>query len=306
MNNQEITNWLLEGDVSIRYQTYRDLLGKEKPELQNQIEIQGWGAEYLRMRNNKGHWGNAFYSPKWTSSHYTLLELRNLEISPDSKPIRESLEMILNTEKGIDGGLNPGGVTYKSDVCINGMGLNYCCYFKMPQNLMEHIVDFILSQKMPDGGFNCQLNRIGAHHSSMHTTISVLEGILQYRLNGYKYRIDELLEVEKTSQEFLLQHQLFKSDKTGDIIKKQFLTLSNPTRWYYNILRVLDYFQEADFPYEERLQNALDVLEKKKTKEGIWKVQAKHPGKVFFEMEKPGQMSRWNTLKALRVLKHFR
>ena len=105
-------------------------------------------------------------------------------------------------------------------MCINGMVLNYASYFKSNQKDLESIVDNILSQQLEDGGFNCRLNRSGAKHSSLHTTISVLEGILEYKKNNYSYRIDELLKAKEESEEFMLIHRLFKSDKSGEIIDK--------------------------------------------------------------------------------------
>ncbi|MDA3953130.1 MAG: hypothetical protein PF485_05755 [Bacteroidales bacterium] len=306
MNNKEIIDWLLQGDVSIQYQTYRDLLGEERKELKKRIETEGWGKQFLDKRNENGHWGRSFYQPKWTSTHYTLLDLRNLEISNSCKPIQQTIEIILKQNKIKDGGIHPIGTTYNSDVCINGMALNYCSYFKANEKYLESVVDFILSQQMKDGGFNCRLNRSGAKHSSLHTTISVLEGILEYKKNNYTYRLDELIKAEKESQEFILEHRLFKSDKTGEIIDKRFTKLSYPSRWRYDILRALDYFRFAEVEYDERMQDAIDIIIIKRNKDNIWNLQANHPGNVHFYMEKVGKPSRWNTLRALRVLNHFK
>jgi hypothetical protein len=306
MNKDQIIKWLLQGDVSIQYQTYRDLLGIDKKSLRSRIENEGWGKQFLSFRNADGHWGRGFYQPKWTSTHYTLLDLKNLSIPNNCKQIRDTLKIILKENKNeFDGGIHPIGTVKKSDVCINGMALNYLSYFKADESNLKSIIDFILSQKMNDGGFNCHSNRIGAVHSSLHTTLSVLEGILEYRFNGYAYRLDELLDAEKQSQEFIFMHKLFKSDKTGEIINKQFLKLTYPPRWKYDILRALDYFQLAKVEYDERMEDAINVVLKKQTKEGFWKLQANHPGKVHFNMEEIGKPSRWNILRALRVLKYF-
>ena len=306
MNYSQIIEWLLDGDPSIQFQVYRDLLSEQRPNIRDSIEFEGWGAELLRRQNPDGHWGVKFYQPKWTSSHYTLLDLRNLCISSSCKRIKRTVDMIAAEEKGPDGGINPAGSIMQSDVCINGMFLNYACWFTIREDLLVSVVDFILSQVMPDGGFNCRFNRSGADHSSLHSTISVCEGIAEYRLHGYTYRLDELKAVESSSQEFMLKHQLFRSDRSGEIIHKDFLRLPYPGRWKYDILRALDYFQYAAAAPDERMEPALDVLMKKRREDGRWNVQAKHPGEVHFEYEKPGQPSRWNTLRALRVLQTFR
>jgi hypothetical protein len=158
---------------------------------------------------------------------------------------------------------------------------------------------------MKDGGFNCHSNRKGAVHSSLHTTLSVAEGILEYSKSGYKYRTSELQKAEQGSREFILQHRFYKSDRTGKIIDKKMLMLSYPSRWRYDILRALDYFQFAGVDYDNRMDNAIEVLLIKRRKYGNWPLQTKHPGQTHFDMEKSGEPSRWNTLRALRVLKHY-
>lgn len=300
-----IRAWLLSGDVSIQYQVHRDLLDDSRPDLQARIADLGWGARLLSERRSDGHWGRGFYQPKWTSTHYTLLDLKTLQAPPDHPLIRESVEMIAAHFKGEDGGVNPGKTVKESDVCINGMYLNYACYFGAAEHHLHSIIDFILDQRMPDGGFNCRKNRQGARHSSMHSTISLLEGIWEYKRNGYAYRLDELEAAAHSSREFLLKHQLFISDRTGAIIHENFLRFSFPGRWYYDILRALDHFQDAGVAWDERMSAAMHVLLAKRKDDGRWPLQAKIPGQTHFEMEKPGQPSRWNTLRALRVLRAY-
>jgi hypothetical protein len=158
---------------------------------------------------------------------------------------------------------------------------------------------------MPDGGFNCNYNFTGARHSSLHSTLSVLEGITEYEKNGYTYRLPELLEVRERSVEFILLHRLFLSDRTGEIINKDFLKLACPGRWRYDILKCLDYLRYSETSFDKRMEPALEVLMKKRNRDLTWNLQAKHPGQVHFEMEKAGRPGRWNTLRALRVLKYY-
>jgi hypothetical protein len=301
----ELLDWLLEGDSSIQYQTHRDLLHEERDDLRSRIETEGWGAALLSKRRADGHWGLSYYQPKWTSSHYTLVDLRNLCISPDNKLIRSSIDGILLNEKGIDGGINPSGTINDSDVCINGMFLYFACYFGADGLKLQSLVDFILSQRMSDGGFNCRLNSSGAKHSSLHTTICTIEGIAGYDAAGYSYRLGELKAAAADSIEFILQHKLFMSDKTGEIINKDFLRFPWPDRWRYNILRALDCFRYSKTPWDERMRPAVDVLLKKRKSDGRWSQTAKLPGAVHLEFEKAGKPGRWNTLRALRVLNYY-
>jgi hypothetical protein len=305
MIDDRLLQWLLDGDAAIQYQVHRDLLGEERPDLQERIASEGWGARFLAARGPNGHWGRDFYQPKWISTHYTLLDLRYLELAPDHPAPREAIALILRDRKSEDGGINPAKSISQSDVCINGMFLTYACYFGVAQPDLHSVIDFIIGQQMGDGGFNCMANRSGAVHSSLHSTISILEGIHEYAFRGCDYRLPELQGIAAQSREFLLQHRLFRSDSTGEIINKRFLMLSYPSRWYYDILRALVYLQTAGIAYDPRMQDALDVLQSKRRSDGRWPVQAKHPGQTHFDMEKTGGPSRWNTLRALRVLRHY-
>ena len=300
-----LITWLLEGDVSQQYQTYRDLLGIERPDLQQCIAQEGWGAKFLSFRKPEGHWGDRFYQPKWISTHYTLLDLKNLSISPEEPRIRESISLVLDRWKGSDGGILLSPASTQSDLCVNGMFLNYAAFFGIPEEDLVSIVDQLLREHLPDGGFNCRSNREQVKHSSTHTTISVLEGIQEYQSNGYTYQLRPLLAAAEAAREFLLQHRLFRSDRTGEVIDRKWLMLSYPSRWKYDILRALIHFQAAGAPYDTRMDDALEVLLKKRRKDGTWPVQAKHQGQIHFDMEKTGGTSRWNTLRALRVLKAY-
>lgn len=297
-----VLDWLLAGDVAIQYQARRDLLGEDDPNLRSRIAREGWGARFLACRNADGSWGRAFYQPKWTSSHYTLLDLRALEMAPNQPEVHDSIHKIALEEKFPDGGIGPGRSRQLSDVCVNGMFLNYASYFGEPESSLRSIVDFILSQRMGDGGFNCLKNRTPVHHSSLHSTLSVLEGIHEYAANGYRYRVDELQAAAATGREFILMHRLFRSDHTGEVIRKDMLRLSFPPRWKYNVLRALDYFRAAGQAWDVRMADALAVIMSKRRPDGRWTLPTAHRGQVHFEMETAGRPSRWNTLLGLRVL----
>ncbi len=306
MNEQQIIEWLLKGDVSIQYQVYRDLLGTDRNDLQGRIAYEGWGKQFLSKRKQNGNWGDRFYQPKWISTHYTLLDLRNLNMSPNHKLVKESIEQVLNTSKAEDGGIQLGPSTsQRSDVCVNGMFLNYASYFNTSEKELQSIVDSLLNELMPDSGFNCRTTRSGAKHSSLHSTISVLEGLYEFKISGYKYRMNDISKAIKSAEEFILIHRFFLSDRTGAIINKDFLKFSYPSRWRYDILRALDYFQNTQSRWDERMNEAIAAILKKRNKDGTWNMQAAHPGELHFVMEKAGKPSRWNTLRAMRVLKHF-
>lgn len=304
MTDERVLEWLLAGDVSIQYQVRRDLLGVDDRHLKSRIAKEGWGARFLSCRNADGSWGQRFYQPKWISSHYTLLDLRTLEMAPDPL-VRDSIHKIALEEKCPDGGIGPGRTLRLSDVCVNGMYLNYASYFGEPEASLRSIVDFILDQRMADGGFNCMKNHSDVHHSSLHSTLSVLEGIREYAASGYRYRRRELEAAAASGRAFILMHRLFKSDHTGEIIRPDMLRFAFPPRWKYNILRALDYFRAVGVPWDRRMADALAVVLSKRRADGRWTLPAPHPGQVHFAMEETGRPSRWVTLIALRVLKAY-
>lgn len=299
-----VFDWLLKGDPSIIYQTYRDLLDAKTSEikdLQQQISKKGWGFQFLSKRDNQtGMWANGLYSPKWISTTYTLLDLKNLGIDPELKEYKESSLILLNGLWKIP---EKKGERFL-DLCICGMILNICCYAKIQSEKIDQIVDYILEKKFADGGFNCRWE-YDKNHSSLHTTINILEGLKEYIFNGYQYRKDEIVKSIELSCEFILKHKLYKSDKTDQIIDKKMILLSWPSRWHYDILRGLDFFQSIQFPYDIRMKEAIILILSKKTKDNLWKTQQKYPGLVHFDMEPVGQVGRINTLRVLRVLKKY-
>jgi hypothetical protein len=190
------------------------------------------------------------------------------------------------------------------DRCIVGMVLQIALYFGIDDERIEAIVDNLLSEMMPDGGWNCRrLRRPRPHHSSFHTTFNVLDGLRAYLEKGNGARHSDVLAAEQGALELMLQHRLFKSDHTGQVINPKFTLFSFPPRWHYDVLRGLEYFARIGAPHDARLQDAIDLLYQRRHKDGLWPVQQKYSGKVFFEMEKIGGPSRWNTLRALRILR---
>lgn len=296
--------WLLAGDVAVAYVATRDLLGRDDPGLQARIATEGTGAAILAARGANGHWGRGFYQPKWTSSHYTLLQLREIGLSRAHPAARATVELILETEKARDGALNPSGPRTPSDACINGMALRYATWFGAPEERLHSVIDFLLRERVVDGGFNCRHNRPGARvtHSSMHTTVSVMEGITDYVRSGGEYRRDELLAARQSSAEFLLRHGLFRSERTGQVIHQEFMRLHFPARWHYDILRGLDALAAAGVPGDPRLDEAVAVVRRRRRADGRWHANRGYPGVTHVPDERAGQPSRWVTLIAERVL----
>jgi hypothetical protein len=305
--NPVILDWLLSGDPAIEFQARRDLLNEDGPRMataRSRIAREGWGRRYMAARHLNGHWGRGLYQPKWTSTHYTLLDLAHLQLPPDNDFVRESVGLVLGAPRGADGGVNLARSLKFSDVCVNGMILNYASYFRPDDRRLGEVVDYLLERRMLDGGWNCEYVS-GSTTSSVHSTLSVIEGLQSFRDSGGRYRTADIKLAQRTGEEFILAHRLYRSRKTGEVIDPRFLRLTFPCRWRFDILRALDYLRLAGRRPDERMSDALDVVRRKRQPDGRWLLAAPHPGRVHFSMEDPGKPSRWNTLRALLVQKCF-
>ncbi len=297
---QQVIAWLLEGDVSIQYMTHRDLLGsdvKMLSQLQNRIASEGFGERFLSCRNDNGHWGLYYYQPKWTSTHYTLLDLKNL-CAPDTlKPCKDMVIRMFDDCLNEDGGLNLSKYEHPSDTCVDGMVLNYASYFCKDEPRLAQLADHFLSVQKTDGGFTWDVN---SGTGDPHTTICVLEGLGQYCISGSRHRQRDIEASKTKAVEFLLSNGLFIDDND-----KRFRKLSYPYRYRYDLLRALEYFAAAQIPFDIRMQPAFDWLEGKKKTDGLWYLENRHKGNVHFSMEEVGTPGRFITLKALCIRKHF-
>ncbi len=302
-------SWLLDGDPAIRWQALRDLVGASRRTVEwerSRIATHGWGARLLAKQDPRGTWAGGkssdggLYSPKWISTTYTMLLLRDFGLAPDSQAARKACELLLDRGLRRDGGIGYGSWS-QSETCVTGMVLSILSHFEVSDERLDLIARHLLDQQMPDGGWNCQRPR-GATHASVHTTMSVLEGMRLYELHRGGGNGD-IRDAQARGREFLLRHRLFRSHKTGKVIKSAFTRFSYPPRWHYDILRALDHFQAAGAERDERLGEAIDIVRTKRRRDGKWVLENRYRGKSYFKLERLGAASRWNTLRCLRVLK---
>ena len=298
-----VVSWLLAGDPSIRWQTMRDLLGTPQAQWmaeQARVAKHGWGAQLLAFQDSQGRWTRRLYGQKWISTTYSMVLLRRLGLSPSDSRSRRSCLLFLEEGLWDDGGINLSVTQKRSETCLTGFVLALLSWFRIGDPRQEHLVDYLLAEQMDDGGWNCQRDR-GAVHSSFHTTINVLEGLRLYA-DSKGLRASEVLAAEERAREFFLSHRLYRSHRTGEIVRPAFTRFSFPPRWHHDVLRTLDYFRASGAPYDERLEDPIQLLRRRRRKDGRWILQNRHPGKTFFELERIGRPSRWNTLRALRIL----
>jgi hypothetical protein len=308
-----VLDWLLDSDPSIRWQTLQDL-ADAPPELvaeeRARVATEGWGARILALQEKDGQWeGGALFPSRdrhspdgvgqpWTATAYSLLLLRDLGPDPLRPDIRHAVALVRENSRWE----HAGQPFFSGEVepCINGMTIELGAYFD--QNV-DSIVARLIGEQLEDGGWNCEAER-GSVRSSFHSTIRVLEGLLAHeRATGGS---PESIAARRRAEEYLLERKLFRRKSTGEVIDPAWLQFSFPTRWHYDVLRGLDYFRDAGDRPDRRLDEALDLLRSKQQKDGTWLLENTHPGKVHFSMEDgDGSPSRWNTLRALRVLRWY-
>ncbi len=303
--NDETIDWLLKGDPSIVYQVHRDILktNVNLKTFQNEISMSGWGKMLLDEQGDDGLWGGGIYSPKWISTHYTLMLMMRLGFPPEHPVPKIALMRYLDEKYYTDRGINIGVTSKVSDVCVTAMVLSMLCHFQIIDERMAGMLGYFKQTQLSDGGWNCNYNG-GDHHSSVHTTLSVLDALERSKKFGFKSDVD-LDDLIHAGLEFMLSHKLYKSHRTEEPMNASFTRFSFPPRWFFDVMKALDQFQMHNVKYDERLDDALELLCKKQKKSGKWTVQNKHAGRVYFDMEKTGSESRWNTLRALRILDKY-
>jgi len=305
-----VLDWLLDADPAVRWQALRDLTDAPEQVVaaeRARVATEGWGARLLALRDPDGQWAGGACFPAagwdpsepgqpWTSTLPTLMLLRDLGLDPDSAAAHETVALVRENcrweydgERFFDGEVEP---------CINGRTVALGAYFGED---VEGIVARLLDDQLDDGGWNCEAEQ-GSVRSSFDSTINVLEGLLAHeRATGGSPRA---VAARHRGEEYLLERSLFRRRSTGETVAPRYLQFSFPPQWQYDVLRALDYFRAAAGTPDERVEEAVELVRGRQQPDGTWLLENTHPGAVHFDLEDgDGRPSRWNTLRALRVLR---
>ncbi len=315
--SQDTTNaviqWLLDSDPAIRWQVLRDLTDAPAEVVaaeRARVATEGWGARLLALQGADGQWaGGALFPARWfeptnsergtgqpwTATAYTLEYLHDFGIDPHNDKVRRAVAQVRancrwehDGQPFFDGEVEP---------CINGMTVMLGVYFGQD---VAAVVARLLDEQLADGGWNCEAKN-GSVRSSFHTTIRVLEGLLAYERGVGESA--EISTARRRGEEYLLERQLSRRKSTGAVVDPAWLQFSFPTRWHYDVLRGLEYFRAVGEPPDPRIDEAIALLRAKQQVDGRWLLENTHRGAVPFALEDgDGRPSRWNTLRALRVL----
>jgi hypothetical protein len=300
-----VLDWLMEGDPAIRWQVMRDLLGSADADVREErarVAVDGWGARLLGLQDDDGRWAGALYSPKWTSTTYTLLLLRWLGLEQGHAQALAGCRQLWDNARFFGGGLNLAISIRQPETCITGMLVLLAAAFGLDDPRVDEAVTWLVDQQLPDGGWNCESIRSGSRHGSFHTSITTLEALRAYQDAGGGIPVHEPIDA---GHRFFLDHALFRSHRTGEPVHPAFLRFPFPPQWHYDVLRGLDHFREAGASSDDRLADAVQRVRDARSYDGTWRTYSPYPGRRWFELESSGP-SRWTTLRGLRVLEWWR
>lgn len=293
--------WLLEGDASVRWQVLRDLTPGNDVEARaerGRIATSGWGERLLALQEPDGRWGGSLYSPKWTSTTYTLLLLHWLGLPHDNEQAKRGCRILWESASFYGGGLTLAKSVREPETCITGMLVLLAAYFGYQDDRVDATVQWLLGQQLADGGWNCESIRAGSRHGSFHTSITALDALLAYRSAGGPVHVDAGMAA---GREFFLDHRLYRSHRTGLVVDRGFTRFPFPPQWHFDVLRGLEHFRASGAERDHRLSDAIQVVRDARRPDGRWPLHRPHPGRYWFRLEEPGP-ARWATLRALRVL----
>jgi hypothetical protein len=292
-------DWLLDSDPAIRWQVMRDLSDAPAQDVaaeRARVATEGWGARLLALQGPEGTWKGPGLFPEFTSTNWSLIQLRDFGLDPDSPEARHAVELVQEHgrwehagQRFFDGEVEP---------CINGKVVSLGAYFGVD---VEPIVERLLGEQMEDGGWNCEQEN-GSTRGSFGTTIAVLEGLLEHeRASG---GTPATSAARRRGEAFMLERGLLRRKSTGELIDPSWTQFSYPPYYFYDALRGLDYLRDAGVTPDERAGEAIGLVESKPDGEGRWPLENPHPGEQHFPLDEgEGRPSRWNTLRALRVLR---
>jgi hypothetical protein len=309
-----VIDWLLESDPAIRWQTLRDL-SDAPPDVvaaeRSRVTTEGWGARLLALEDDDGQWeGGALFPARdgeplpwtreegqpWNATCYCLVQLMDFGVDPEDDRIRRAIELVKANSRWEND--NQPFFEGETEPCINGMVVALGAYFGVD---VDGVVERLLGEQLEDGGWNCEVE-MGSVRSSFHTTIRVLEGLLAHEkaTGGTAASRD----VRRRAEAYLLERRLLRRLSNGEVVEPAFLDFAYPTRWHYDVLRGLEYFRSTGERPDPRMDEALDLVRSKRQPDGTWLLDRAWKGAVPFTLEDGvGKPSRWNTLRALRVLR---
>ena len=302
MVQEEVQDWLLDGDPAVAWQTLRDVVGASEAEQQAQrsrIPYEGWGAQVLAWQLPSGDWGGrATPDDAWRYNLTALEILRLLDADPTDPAIAMRIQATRDHVRWPDRFGGPAYFDGEEEACINGQVLAQGAAFGVPSSALAAR---LVSEQLEDGGWNCEAP--SSRRGSFHSTICVLEGLLSYE--RHVGGSPSITAARARGEHYLVERRLMRRASTGALIDDRFVQFGWPSRWRYDVLRALDHLRAAGWPHDPRLDEALESVRARQQDNGRWTTDAPPLDIPLPLFEQPGTDSRMITLRALRVLQHF-
>ncbi|HTV21100.1 MAG TPA: hypothetical protein VMG12_20585 [Polyangiaceae bacterium] len=306
-SERSVIDWLSHSsEPAIRWQVKRDLCAAPASDVSDErarIASEGAGAQLLAQQGADGSWGGTAWNRGWDSTMHVLMLLRELGLDPASDEARRALGLVRERVTWQGDPAYAGNPFFAGEVepCINGQVAAVGAYFGQD---VSGIVERLLAEQRPDGGWNCDTS---STRSSFNTTLCVLDALLEWERAGGAGLAQT--ESRRRGQEYLLERGLLRRRSTGERIERDrkggavWSSFAFPTWWHFDVLRGLDYLRSAGVAPDERVAEAVALVASKRDGDGRWRLDTRYPGVMPVEIDDgEGRPSRWNTLRALRVL----
>jgi len=306
-----VLDWLLDSDPSVRWQVMRDLTDAPADAVaaeRARVATEGAGARLLALQSPDGRWGGAAWNRGWDSTMHVLTLLREMGLDPAGTEARRAVRLVREhvTWQGCGPPECDGNRFFAGEVepCINGQVAASGAWLGED---VHGLVERLIGEQLPDGGWNCEAPGRSTR-SSFNTTICVLEALLEYE--RFANNAPEVTIARLRGEEYLLERHLFRRKSTGEAIEHDrkggasWWRFAFPTWWHYDVLRALEHLRRAGAPPDRRVAEAIDRVAAKRDADGRWPLETQYAGRMPVEMDDGvGRPSRWNTLRALRVLR---
>lgn len=323
--------WLLESDTSqpaVRYFTLRDILGcsedyKEVQKAKATIMATGPIRDILSAQELEGYWikPGPGYSPKYKSTVWQIIFLAQLGADGTDPRIRKGCEYVLNHSISSLGSFAFNGIPSGFIHCLSG---NLCSALidlgwlndQRLQSALEWEARTITGDGVADTKSKNTMERYYAYtpgplfrcgpNNGLPCAWGAVKAMLALSKVPTIARTNRMNNAIDYGIEFLLSHDIAAADYPfgfGNKPSSSWFQFGYPIGYVADILQNLELLAFLGQANNPKLAKALELALSKQDLRGRWKMEYSLNGKMWADIEKKGQPSKWVTLRALRVLK---
>lgn len=293
MIRMKLLDYLKDSDNSIQ-SLLSKMIDKQNIKVKSSQIIDSY-LSHFDPKTNK--FGDGIYSPKWISTFYTLRDLTQFNIDYKNPIFQKGIDTLIhhmwNKNQFIE-----------DDICVVAMLVSLCTYARKDTTIIDSMMDYLIqTHQKEDGGWNCACTRHDTHKSSINTTLSVLEAFRDYEFYGYTNKLTEIKSLIQPGIDYLLRKKLYLRETTQKPIFRYITDIHFPIHWQYDIYRALEYFASIRYPYDPRMEQALNMV-KQSFKHGLLPRGKTFSGKTHFKLN-TNDVIKINTIRGLSILKVY-